>query len=109
MANRTRPIRLEFYVDEREHQSIRQKMQQIGTHNLSAYLRKMAIDGYIIKLDYTEQKKLAAAVSNVASNVNHLCKRINQTGHFYDDDIADMKARQEEIWKLLKDYMKKQT
>ena len=61
MANRIRPIRIEFCVSDYEHRLIKNKMAQLGTHNMGAYLRKMAIDGYIIKVDYTEQKKLAAA------------------------------------------------
>ena len=60
------------------------------------------IDGYIIKVDYTQQKKLATAVSRIASNINQIRRRINSTGHFYDDDIAELKERQKEIWQLLK-------
>ena len=106
MANRTRPIRIEFRVSDNEHRLIKNKMAQLGTQNMGAYLRKMAIDGYIIKVDYTEQKKLAAAVSRAAANINHICRRINQTGHFYADDVADLKARQAEIWQLLKQCQK---
>ncbi len=102
MADRTRPIRIEVCVTEQERQLIRHKMAQLGTENIGAYIRKMAIDGNIIKVDYTEQKKLAAAVSRAASNINHICRRINQTGHCYDADIADLKAKQAEIWELLK-------
>ena len=86
MKNRTRPVRIEFRVTEQERQLIQKKMEQLGTKNMGAYLRKMAIDGYIIKVDYTEQKKLAASVSRVAGNINQICRRINQTGHFYEDD-----------------------
>ena len=93
MTNRTRPIRIEFCVSDYEHRLIKNKMAQLGTHNMGAYLRKMAIDGYIIKVDYTEQKKLAAAVSRAAANINHICRRINQTGNFYAEDVADLKAR----------------
>ena len=102
MKNRTRPARIEFRVTEQERQLIQKKMEQLGTKNMGAYLRKMAIDGYIIKMDYTEQKKLAAAISRVAGNINQICRRINQTGHFYEDDIVDLKAKQSEIWELLK-------
>ena len=102
MANRTRPIRIEFCVSENEHRIIKSKMAQLGTKNMGAYLRKMAIDGYIIKVDYTEQKKLAAAVNRVATNINQICRRINSTGHVYEDDVAELKARQAEIWELLK-------
>ena len=72
------------------------------THNFGAYARKMLIDGYIIKVDYTEQKKLAAAVSRVATNINQICRRINSTGRCYEYDVAELKARQAEIWELLK-------
>ena len=106
MKNRTRPVRIEFRVTEQEHQLIQKKMEQLGTKNMGAYLRKMAIDGYIIKVDYTEQKKLAASVSRVAGNINQICRRINQTGHFYEDDIVELKAKQCEIWELLKQSQK---
>ena len=102
MAKRTRPIRIEFCVSENEHRLIKAKMEQLGTKNMGAYLRKMAIDGYIIKVDYTEQKKLAAAVSHAASNINQICRRINSTGHFYDADVAELKERMADVWELLK-------
>ena len=101
MANRTRPIILRLAVTEYEKRLIENKMQQIGTENFGAYARKMLIDGYIIKVDYTQQKKLAAAVSRAASNINQICRRINSTGHFYEDDVAELKERQKEIWQLL--------
>src|SRR5699024_6017343 len=108
MADRTRPIRIEFCVTEQEKKLIESKMAQLGTRNMGAYLRKMAIDGYIIKVDYTEQKKLAAAVNRAATNINHICRRINSTVHFYADDIADLKERQAEIWSLLREVQKKE-
>ena len=102
MPDRTRPIRKEICLNEQELNLIQYKMRQLGTRNFGAYARKMLIDGYIIKVDYTEQKKLAAAVSRAASNINQICRRINSTGHCYEDDVAELKARQAEIWELLK-------
>ena len=102
MSDRTRSIRKEICLNEQEVNLIQHKMRHLGTHNFGAYARKMLIDGYIIKVDYTEQKKLAAAVSRAASNINQICRRINSTGHFYDADVAELKARQSEIWELLK-------
>ena len=93
MAERTRPIRIEFCVTEQERQLIQSKM---------------AIDGYIIKVDYTQQKKLAAAVSRAASNINQICRRINSTGHLYAEDVAELKDRQAEIWSLLKETQRKE-
>jgi len=101
MADRTRPIRKEICLNEMELNLIRHKMRQLGTRNFGAYARKMLIDGYIIKVDYTEQKKLAAAVSHAASNINQICRRINSTGHFYEADVADLKDRLGDVWELL--------
>ena len=102
MVRRTRDIQKKIWLTPQEERTIAKKMEMIGTENFGAYARKMAIDGYIIKVDYTQQKKLAAAVSRVASNINQICRRINSTGHFYADDIAELKERQGEIWQLLK-------
>ena len=68
MPDRARPIRKEICLNEQELSLIRHKMNQLGTCNFGAYARKMLIDGYIIKVDYTEKKKLAAAVSRAASS-----------------------------------------
>ena len=108
MPERTRPIRKEICLNESEWNLIQHKMSQLQTHNFGAYARKMLIDGYIIKVDYTEQKKLAAAVSRIASNINQICRRINSTGHFYEDDIAELKARVADVWELLKEQQKKE-
>ena len=102
MPDRTRPIRKEICLNEQELNLIQHKMRQLGTRNFGAYARKMLIDGYIIKVDYTEQKKLAAAVSRVATNINQICRRINSTGRCYEDDVVELKVRQAEIWELLK-------
>ena len=107
MPNRTRPIRKEICLNEQELSVVRHKMNQLGTRNFGAYARKMLIDGYIIKVDYTEQKKLAAAVSRAATNINQICRRINSTGHFYAEDVAELKERQAEIWSLLKETQRK--
>ena len=54
MAGRTRNIQVIFRVDEQERGLIRQKMELMGVRNMQAYLRKMAIDGYAVKLDLPE-------------------------------------------------------
>ena len=102
MPDRTRPIRKEICLNEQGLNLIQHKMRQLRTHNFGAYAHKMLIDGYIIKVDYTEQKKLAAAVSRAASNINQICRRINSNGNLYEDDVTELKERQKEIWQLLK-------
>ena len=102
MPDRTRPIRREICLNEQELSVIRHKMNQLGTNNFGAYARKMLIDGYIIKVDYTEQKKLAAAVNKIGANINNICRRINSTGHFYQDDIDELKEKLDLVWQSLK-------
>lgn len=106
MPDRKRPIRIEFCVDEQENRLIENKMSMLSTRNKGAYLRKMAIDGYVIKVDYTEQKKLAAAVGRVASNINQVCHRMNSTGRFYKADIDNLKSLLDEVISLLKESQK---
>ena len=102
MPDRTRPIRKEICLNEQELNLIQHKMHQLGTHNFGAYARKMLIDGYIIVVDYTEQKKLAAEINKIGVNINTVCRRINSTGRFYQDDIDELKEKMDAVWQLLK-------
>ncbi len=102
MANRTRPIIMKLAVTEEEKKLIQNKMKILGTSNFGAYARKMLIDGYIIKVDYTEQKKLAQAVNAIGRNINQVCRRVNQTDHLYQADIDDLKEMMDQVWQLLK-------
>ena len=100
MANRKRPIVLRCPVTEQERDLILQKMEQIPTKNFSAYARKMLIDGYVIKVDYSELKTVTAEIQKIGANVNQIAKRVNATGNVYEQDIAEIKGALAEIWRL---------
>ena len=102
MSERKRAIQLKLWVDENEKNLIEEKMKILGTRNFGAYARKMLIDGYIIKVDYSEQRKLAAEVNKIGVNINQVCKRINETGRAFSEDVSEPKSRMEDIWRLLK-------
>ena len=102
MAERKRAIQLKLWVDENEKNLIEEKMKILGTRNFGAYARKMLIDSYIIKVDYSEQRKLAAEVNKIGVNINQVCKRINETGRAFAEDVSELKSRMEDIWRLLK-------
>ena len=91
MVRRTRDIQKKIWLTPQEERTIAKKMEMIGTENFGAYARKMLIDGYIIVVDYTEQKKLAAEINKIGVNINTVCRRINSTGRFYQDDIDELK------------------
>ena len=102
MSERKRAIQLKLWVDENEKNLIEEKMKILGTRNFGAYARKMLIDGYIIKVDYSEQRKLAAEVNKIGVNINQICKRINSIDHIYAEDVSELKSRMEDVWQLLK-------
>lgn len=95
---RRRKIRLEFYVSDKELRMIQQKMAQIGTNNFSAYLRKIAIDGCIIKLELPELRDMVSLLRRSSNNLNQIARRVNETGRFYASDMEDMLAKQEQLW-----------
>ena len=98
MAKRTRNVPVLFWVSPQEMELIRQKMAQFGTDNLSAYLRKMAIDGYVLQLDLPELKELVSLLRRSSNNLNQLTRRVHETGRFYDADLEDLRQGYERLW-----------
>ena len=72
MAKRKRDIQLKFRVTPQEREMIETKMAQFGTTNMAAYLRKMAIDGYVVKLDLPELRELVSLLRYSSNNLNQL-------------------------------------
>lgn len=95
---RERGVKLHFMVTERERELIAEKMAQLGTANMPAYLRKMAVDGYIVNLDLAGVRELVSPLRNATNNVNQIAKRVNGAGSLYAADVEDMKARYAELW-----------
>ena len=77
---------------------IHQKMEQFGTTNFSAFVRKMAIDGYVVKLELPELKELVSLLRYSSNNLNQLTKRVHETGRIYDADLEDIHRNQERLW-----------
>ena len=100
MAKRKRDIQLKFRVTPQEREMIETKMAQFGTTNMAAYLRKMAIDGYIIYTDTTEIKAFTSELSAIGRNINQIAKRINATGSPYQADMEEIRERLDQIWQL---------
>ncbi len=86
-----RTIGLYFKVSPEEMALIEQKMEQAGTANKRAYLRKMAVDGYVVHLDLGEMKELLRLLRSVSNNVNQIARRCNETGNLYGEDAEDLR------------------
>ena len=108
MAKRKRDIQLKFRVTPQERKMIETKMAQFGTTNMAAYLRKMAIDGYIIYTDTTDIKEMNKILSAISRNINQIAKRLNAGGSAYAADIQEIRERQDEIWQLQRHILSKQ-
>ena len=95
---RKREVQLNFRVSPEELALIEQKMAQLGTKNREAYLRKMALDGYVVRLELPELKELVSLMRRSSNNLNQLTRRVHETGRIYDADLEDISQRQEALW-----------
>lgn len=97
-----RNIQVHFKMTAAEIERMRLKMKEVGVHNQSAYLRKMALDGYCINLNLEDISEVRSLLRYCSNNLNQYAKKANETGNIYAEDIADLQKRQDEIWLLLK-------
>ena len=104
-GERTRDVMLTFYVTEDEKEVIKQRMALLGLKNMSTYLRKISMDGYLIKPDYSFFNGINQNIEGVSKNINQIAKRANTTKSIYADDVKELKIKQEEIWQLLKSIL----
>ena len=102
---RKRSVQLNFRVSEEELAAIEGKMEQLGIFNREAYLRKMALDGYAVRLDLPELKELLSLLRRHSSNLNQLARRVNTTGRVYEADLADIAKRQEQLWESVREVL----
>ena len=98
MAKRKRNIVIRFRVTPEEREMIESKMAQFGTTNMAAYLRKISIDGYVVRLDLPELREMVSLLRRSGNNINQIAKRVNETSRIYDADIDCLKKNQEKIW-----------
>ena len=74
------------------------QMDLLGTTNMAAYLRKMAIDGYAVNLDLPELRELVSLLRRSGNNLNQLTKRVHETSRFYDADLEDLRQSFDRLW-----------
>lgn len=100
-----RNIQLHFRLTQSEIELMKTKMEKVGILNQSAYLRKMALNGYCVHLDLQDIKELVSVLRICSNNLNQYAKRANQTGSIYEADIKDLQDRLEQIWQISKDIL----
>lgn len=105
MNNRTEQFH--FYATPEEAKRIRDREKEVGILNESAYLRKMAIDGFLIQMDLSDVREAVRLLGITSANMNQYTKKANETGSIYKEDIKDMKERQDELWKVMKNILER--
>ncbi len=98
MQYRQRAVQLKFRVTPEERELIGKKMEQIGATNMAAYLRKMALDGYVVNLDLPELREMVSLLRRSSNNLNQLTRRVHETNRFYDADLEDLRQGYERLW-----------
>lgn len=93
-----RSVRAEFVMSEQEAELVKGRMAELGITNLSAYLRKMAVDGYIIHLDMGDIREMVWLLRVCSNNLNQYARRANETGSVYAADVEDLRARLDGLW-----------
>ena len=100
MKNRKRNIQLKIWVTAEERKLIEYKMSLVPTNQIGAYLRKMAIDGYIIYTDTKDIQSMNKELQRIGRNINQIAKRVNSKSSIYQADIEELKGDLQNIWRL---------
>ena len=101
-------ITLKFIrVTDEERNRILDKMYGMGIHSLSAYIRKMALDGYCLNLDLPQLRRMAYLLQNCSNNLNQYAKRANECGKVYAADMEDLRQRLDELIDIGKQILSK--
>lgn len=98
MKEEHRTVRVDSYFTPSEFEMLQEKMEEAGVSNMSAFLRKMALDGFMIQLKMDEIKEMIRLLGLYGNNVNQIARRVNGTGHVYEADLEEIQRGQEIIW-----------
>ena len=85
---RRRPIHLHVMVSEEEQALIQQRMAEAGIRNMGAYMRKMALNGYVLHVDLSPVRELVSLQRRCSNNLNQVAIQANTYGGIYPEEIA---------------------
>jgi len=106
-GTRRRPVRVIFYLDEAEAALLQEKMAEAGIRNREAYIRRMVLDGYVLKLDFSDVRRMVWLLSNSSNNLNQLARRVNSGDELLAADIQTLQADYAKLWAPMRDVLKK--
>lgn len=105
MKNKDKQINIR--ISSKERMLLEKRMQEMGIKNMSAFMIKMALDGYCVKLDLKDVKELVYLLRMCSNNLNQYAKKANETGSIYQRDIVDLRVRLNRLWKNSREIVEK--
>ncbi|MBR0392616.1 MAG: plasmid mobilization relaxosome protein MobC [Oscillospiraceae bacterium] len=90
-----------------EMEDLEERMKNTGIISRSAFLRKMALDGYILKMDLPEIKEMIKLLRSSSNNINQIAKKANAMGTVFEEDLKEIKSMQDDIWKAMNKILKR--
>ena len=100
MKEYSKGIYVKFKPEEVE--ILHDRMKEAGVQNMSAYIRKMALNGYVIIPEWPDLNRVISLHTRISNNLNQYAKKANETGKLYEEDIAEIKMMNNEQTELLK-------
>ena len=104
---RRRPIHLHVMVSEEEQALIRERMAEAGIRNMGAYMRKMALNGYVLHVDLSPVQELVSLQRRCSNNLNQVAIQANTYGGIYPEEITALQRDYEKLWRPLSDLLEK--
>ena len=104
---RRRPIHLHVMVSEEEQALIQQRMAEAGIRNMGAYMRKMALNGYVLHVDLSDIRELVSLQRRCANNLNQVAIHVNTYGGIYPDEIKALQRDYADLWNAISKVIRK--
>lgn len=103
--NEKRSVQIHFRLTPSEAERLRTKMKEAGIQSQGAYLRKMVLDGYCVRLDLEDVREMVSLLRRCSNNLNQYAKRANETGNIYLADLNDLQERMQQLWQLTREIL----
>jgi len=104
--NRKRDVPLFVWLSREERDEIQRRMDEAGIRNMSAYVRKMTLDGYVLHVDLSPVRELVSLQRRCANNLNQITVHANTYGGIYDHEIRSLQKDYAALWEPLSGLLK---
>ena len=101
---RARDIPLYVRVSQAEFDLIQERMSEVGTKNMAAFVRKMVLNGYVLHVDLAPVKELVSLQKRCSNNLNQVAIHANTYG-VYQSEITALQKDYNKLWERVSDVL----